>query len=202
MTERPSTRQLEYLVALADRLNFRRAAEACYVTQPTLSTQIKQLETLLGVQLFERDKRHVLPTPAGTALAERARQALRTVDDLLDEARAFREPLSGPLRLGVIPTVAPYLLPGALERLRARFPRLRLFVREDPTERLLEQLARGQLDLLLLAREAELGDVATLDLFEDPFLLAVPRDHPLARRKRVREADLRGEHLILLEDGH
>jgi LysR family hydrogen peroxide-inducible transcriptional activator len=202
MSERPSTRQLEYLVALADHLNFRRAAEACFVTQPTLSTQLKQLETVLGVQLFERDTRRVLPTPAGEALAARARVALRELDDLVAGARGFREPLAGPLRLGVIPTVAPYLLPAALSALRQRFPHLRLFVREDPTDRLLEQLHRGELDLLLLAREASLGDATTLDLFRDPFWLAVPRDHRLAKRKRVREADLTGEQLVLLEDGH
>lgn len=202
MSERPTTRQLEYLVALADHLNFRRAAEACYVTQPTLSAQIKQLETLLGVRLFERDKRHVLPTTAGTELSARARTALRAVDDLLDAAKGLGAPLSGPLRLGVIPTIAPYLLPGVLARLRARFPELKLFVREDPTDRLLELLARGELDVLLLAREAKLGDVVLLDLFRDPFLLAVPAEHALARRKRVQQQDLVGERLILLEDGH
>ena len=202
MTERPSTRQLEYLVALADRLHFGRAAEACFVTQPTLSNQIKELEGALGVRLFERDRRHVLPTPAGEALAGRARHVLREIDDLIDAARGFGEPLAGPLRLGVIPTIAPYLLPGALAEIRTRFPKLRLFVREDPTDRLLEQLADGRLDGLLLAREADLGDVTTLDLFTDPFLLAVPEDHPLAGRKRVRPADLEGERVVLLEEGH
>jgi LysR family hydrogen peroxide-inducible transcriptional activator len=202
MRERPTTRQLEYLVALADQLNFRRAAEACYVTQPTLSAQIKQLETLLGARLFERDKRHVLPTTAGTELSARARVALRAIDDLLDAAKGLGAPLAGPLRLGVIPTIAPYLLPGVLAALRTRFPELKLFVREDPTERLLELLARGELDVLLLAREAKLGEVVLLDLFRDPFLLAIPDDHPLARRRRVHESDLAGERLILLEDGH
>lgn len=198
----PTLRQLEYLVALADALNFRRAAEACYVTQPTLSNQIKELEKNLGVQLFERDKRRVLATPAGALVAERARGVLRAVDDLADQARAFSAPLSGPLRLGVIPTIAPYLLPSAMPRLRERFPKLQLFLWEDHTDRLLTRLAEGQLDLLLLAREAELGDVELLDLFTDPFLLAVPRNHALAKRKRVRQADLAGERLVLLQEGH
>lgn len=202
MKERPTIRQLEYFVALAEHLSFRRAAEACYVTQPTLSAQLQQLEATLGARLFERTKRRVLPTPAGRELAKQAAAALRAVDDLLDAAQGLGAPLTGPLRLGVIPTIAPYLLPGALPRLRARYPALRLFVREDPTERLLELLARGELDALLLAREARLGEVEVLDLFRDPFLLAVPADHPLARRARVQERDLVAERLILLEDGH
>lgn len=202
MSQRPTLRQLEYVLALAEHRNFRRAAEACYVTQPTLSVQLKALEESLGVLLFERDKRRVLPTAAGRELAGRAAEILRAVDDLVDAAAALEAPLSGELKLGVIPTIAPYLLPGALPRLRERYPELRLFVREDPTERLLEGLARGELDGLLLAREAPLGDIALLDLFHDPFLLAVSEGHPLARRRRVRERDLEEERLILLEDGH
>lgn len=202
MRERPTTRQLEYFVALAEHLNFRRAAEACYVTQPTLSAQIQQLEATLGARLFERDKRHVLLTTVGGALAKQATGALQAIDDLLDATRVLGQPLAGPLRLGVIPTIAPYLLPGLLPRLKTRFPGLKLFVREDPTERLLELLSRGELDVLLLAREAKLGDVARLDLFRDPFLLAVPEGHALARRSRIQERDLMSERLILLEDGH
>jgi len=199
---RPTLRQLEYLVALADALNFRRAAEACYVTQPALSAQIQQLEEAVGVRLFERDRRSVRATPAGAALAERARELLTAVDDMVDEARAHAEPLAGPLRLGVIPTIAPYLLPPGLRDLGARFPRLRLAIREDPTQRLLELLAGGELDLLLLAREADLGEVVLCDLFADPFHLVVPAGHRLAKRKRVRRDDLAGAELILLEDGH
>lgn len=201
--ERPTVRQLEYFVALAEHLSFRRAAEACFVTQPTLSAQLQQLEATLGIQLFERDKRRVLPTPAGRELAKQAAATLRALDDLLDTAQCHGTPLSGPLRLGVIPTIAPYLLPRVMPRLRERFPDLKLFVREDPTERLLELLARGELDVILLAREAHLGGkLALLDLFRDPFLLAVPQGHPLAGRRRVQERDLIAERLILLEDGH
>jgi LysR family hydrogen peroxide-inducible transcriptional activator len=202
MKERPTLRQLEYFVALAEHLNFQRAAEACYVTQPTLSVQLQQLEALLGVTLFERTKRKVLPTPAGKTLVEQARRTLRLVDELLDEAQGHGAPLSGPLRLGVIPTIAPYLLPSLLGRLRERYPGLRLYVREDPTERLLDALQRGELDVLLLAREARLGDVVFLEILRDSFYLAVPREHRLARRKKVAERDLVAERLILLEDGH
>lgn len=202
MRERPTTRQLEYLAALSEHLSFRRAAEACYVTQPTLSAQIQELETTLGTRLFERNKRRVLPTTSGKELARRAAVVLQAIDDLLDAAQVHRAPLSGPLRLGVIPTVAPYLLPAVLPSIKRRFPRLELFIREDPTERLLDLLARGELDVLLLARESKLGDVARLDLFRDPFLLAVPQGHHLGRRSRVHEKDLVGERVILLEDGH
>ena len=199
---RPTLRQLEYLSAIADTLSFRQAAEACHVSQPALSTQIQQLERLLGTRLFERDRRSVLPTEAGERAAERARHILAAVDELIAAAQAHREPLSGTLKLGVIPTIAPFLLPRALPRVRARYPALRLWIREEPTARLLQALAAGSMDVLLLALETELGSVRTHPLFEDPFLLAVPPGHRLAGRKRVREADLFDESVLLLEDGH
>jgi LysR family hydrogen peroxide-inducible transcriptional activator len=199
---RPSVRQLEYLVALADTLSFRRAAEACYVTQPALSAQIRALEEILGVRLFERDRRHVLATEAGREVVERARRVLVEIDALAEAARAFQGPLAGTLRLGVIPTVAPYVLPPVLPHVSERFPGLRVFLREEQTARLLDLLGRGELDLLLLALEAELGDVETLALFSDPFVLALPPGHRLARRKVVREEDLRDEPVLLLADGH
>lgn len=199
---RPTLRQLEYVVALARTLNFREAAEACHVSQPALSTQLQRLEQALGVELFERDTRRVVPTAAGAALAAGAGELLARVDDLVGAARGRSQPLSGTLRLGVIPTIAPYLLPPALVDLRAAFPQLALQIHEGPTQDLLRQLGQGQLDLVLLAREAELGAVELLDLFRDPFHLVVPRGHALARRKRVRAQDLLGEALILLEDGH
>ncbi len=199
----PTLRQLEYLVALARTLNFREAAEACHVSQPALSAQIQQLEQLLGVQLFERDKRSVRITPAGEALTIRARVVLAGVDDLVGAARAFLEPLVGTLRLGVIPTVAPYLLPAALPAIRAEYPGLRLLLREDQTEHLLERLSSGDLDLLLLALEADLGEVHTEALFSDPFVLATPIDHGLARADGPVAVDALGdEGILLLEDGH
>jgi LysR family hydrogen peroxide-inducible transcriptional activator len=199
---RPTIRQLEYLVAVADALNFREAARQCHVTQPALSTQIAQLEELLGIRLFERDRRHVLLTPAGAATVKHARGLLTASDDLVEGARALGKPLTGNLRLGIIPTVAPYVLPRALPTLRKRFPDLRLLLREDQTARLVALLAEGRLDLLLLALEADLGDVHSVPLVRDPFHVAFARDHRLAAREQLRDKDLTGETVLLLEDGH
>ena len=195
-------RQLEYFVAVADHRSFQRAAKSCAVSQPGLSAQLAQLEEQLGARLFERSRSGVLITRAGSALLGRARRVLLEARDLEEAARAHTEPLSGELRLGVIPTIAPYLLPGALPAMRAKYPRLRLLLREDQTGRLVEQLWRGELDLLLLALEAPLERLETFELFRDPFLLALPPGHRLARRKRVRERELASEPVLLLEDGH
>lgn len=201
---RPSLRQLEYVEALARARHFGRAARACAVTQPALSAQILALENELGVRLFERSRRGVTPSPAGQRVVERARAVLHQLDELVDTARASREPLSGPLQLGVIPTVAPYLLPGRLPHVRAAFPRLRLYLREDQTERLLARLRDGDLDLLLLALPVEGSDLESLPLFDEAFVLAAPKGHPLVskRRRRVKQSDLSGEEVLLLEDGH
>ncbi len=199
---RPSLRQLEYLVAVADTLHFRRAAESVHVSQPGLSAQIQELERLLGVRLFERDRRRVLATEAGLAAAARARRVLAEVDRLVETARGHSEPLTGTLRIGVIPTVAPYLLPRALPAIRRAFPRLRALLHEDETPRLVEQLEDGSLDVLLLAMETDLGDAERRPLFSDAFLLAVPPGHRFATRRRLRESDLHDEELLLLEDGH
>jgi len=198
----PSVRQLECLVAVAEALNFRQAAEACFITQPALSAQIQQLETVLGLKLFERDRRRVLATAAGSVFAEKARGILAELREFGEAAGAFGEPLSGTLRLGVIPTVAPYVLPRALKEVRRRHPRLRLLLKEGQTARLMELLLEGSLDLVLLALEADLGEVETLSLFVDPFVLAVPTGHRLESRKRVGEKDLFDEQVLLLDDGH
>jgi len=200
--ERPSLRQLECMVAVAEQLNFRKAAEACFITQPALSLQIQQLETLLGTRLFERDRRRVLLTPAGEALVPRARAALAELDALVEAARVLHDPLAGTLRLGVIPTVAPYALPAVIPALRRKFPRLRLLLQEEPTARLVELTQNGRLDLCLLALEADLGGLETRALYFDPFVLAVPAGHALAARKQATEADLAEEEVLLLEDGH
>jgi LysR family hydrogen peroxide-inducible transcriptional activator len=200
--QRPSLRQLEYAVALADHLSFRVAAQACFVTQPALSSQLRELETLLGTRLFERDSRSVRATAAGTALVQGARQALATVDAACDAARGFADPLAGPLRLGVIPTIAPYFLPRALAGIAKRFPRLELKLREEPTPRLVSLVATSQLDLGLVALEADLGGLAELALFVDPFVVAAPAGHPLAAKKRVGKNDLADERLLLLDDPH
>jgi LysR family hydrogen peroxide-inducible transcriptional activator len=198
----PTVRQLECLVAVAQSLNFRRAAEACYITQPALSAQIQLLEGVLGLKLFERDRRRVLPTAVGAALAEQARGILAALRDMTEASASFKEPLSGTLRLGVIPTVAPYLLPRAIQRVHRKCPRLRLLLREDQTARLVEQIHAGTLDLALLALEADLEGLELLPLLVDPFVFAAPRDHPLAGRKRVSEADLLDQDVLLLDDGH
>lgn len=200
--ENPTVRQLECLVAVAETLSFRRAAELCFVTQPAVTSQIQQLEAVLGLKLFERDQRHVLPTPAGTAMAAKARRILADLHDLTGAAAAFQRPLSGRLTLGVIPTVAPYVLPRTLGAVHAQYPDLQLLLREAHTERLVESLGDGSLDIALLALEADLGDLETQPLIRDPFVLAVPAGHPLETQAQVGEDDLRNEQVLVLEDVH
>jgi LysR family hydrogen peroxide-inducible transcriptional activator len=196
-------RQLQYALAVAETLSFRRAAERCRVAQPSLSTQIAQLESAIGVRLFERDRRRVLVTAAGEALLARARRVLVEADDLAAAARAAGDPLAGTLRVGVIPTVSPYLLPRAAPALRAAYPRLAITWVEDKTEELVRRLDAGALDAALLALEAELGDVEHAEIARDPFVLATPRDHPLgARSGPASAAELRGADVLLLDDGH
>ena len=200
--ERPSIRQLEYFVAVALHLNFREAAASCHVTQPALSTQLQQLEALLGVQLFERDTRRVVATPAGISLAKEAHTILDATDQLLDMARASGKPLTGRLRMGAIPTVAPYLLPLVVQAVRKAFPELVLLLTEDQTDRLVAKLHGGDLDVLLLALDVDLLGATEKQLFSDPFVLACPKDHPFATKKVLSEADLFGQTVLLLEDGH
>ena len=195
-------RQLEYIKAIEDHGTFQTAADACHVTQPGLSTQVRQLEDFLEVQLFERGQKPVLVTPAGREILTHARIILSAVDALHEAAQSLTQPFAGRLRFGVIPTVAPFLLPAVIPGLRRAYPALRLELHEAQTGHLVMDLERGELDLLLVALEAPLGDVATLPLFSDDFVLAVPRGHRLAKRKRVRESDLTGESVLLLEDGH
>jgi len=199
---RPTLRQLEYIVAVADKRHFGRAAEACFVTQPGLSAQVRELESLLDIQIFERHSRRVLVTPAGAGLVERARKILVEADELVEAARVAQQPLCGELRLGVIPTVAPYLLPRVLPKMRRKHTELRLLLREDHTARIVAELEAGRLDVLLLALEAELGKAQTFPLFRDDFLAVMPIDHPLARKRSLRQEDLKGEQVLLLEDGH
>lgn len=202
MISQPTLRQLEYLVAIADHGSFHAAARACHVTQPGLSAQLKELETALGLQVFERDRRKVLTTLAGEEMIRRARLVLAEVGHLVEAAHVHTRPLSGRLRLGVIPTVAPYMLPQVLPRVRERYRDLHFELHEGQTEDLVGELKRGSLDLLLLALEARLVGVETQALFEDPFVVAAPKSHRLASRKRLSEGDLADEVLLLLEDGH
>jgi LysR family hydrogen peroxide-inducible transcriptional activator len=196
-------RQLQYVAAVAEARSFRRAAEACHVSQPSLSAQLAEAERGLGVRLFERDRRRVLLSPAGEALLARARQVLVAAEDLVEASRLLADPLAGTLRLGVIPTVGPYLLPVGAPALRKALPRLQLVWTEDKTGGLVRRIVAGELDGALLARESELGDLAHEPIVEDRFVLAAPPDHPLARGAGPVAADaLAGERVLLLDDGH
>jgi LysR family hydrogen peroxide-inducible transcriptional activator len=198
-----SLRQLQYAVAVAESLSFRKAAEACHVSQPSLSAQLAQLEQALVVRLFERDRRRVLVTAAGAALVERARSLLLQADDLVGAARLAGDPLAGTLRIGVIPTISPYLLPVATPALRSAYPRLTTVWVEDKTEILVRRLEAGTLDAALLALEAEIGDVEQEVVADDPFVLATRRDDPLgAKTTPAKPAELRDADILLLDDGH
>jgi LysR family hydrogen peroxide-inducible transcriptional activator len=202
MSHAVTLKQLRYLVAVADTLHFGKAADAANISQPSLSAQIQQLEEALGAQLVERTKRRVLLTPAGTEVTARARRILAEVRDLSDSVQGKAAPLAGDLRLGVIPTVGPYLLPRVLPSLRRTYPDLRLYLREDQTERLAERLKSGDLDALLLAMPVNEPSFEVEPLFDESFVVALPAGHPLAARNQVTESDLGGEHVLLLEEGH
>ncbi|HUL87034.1 MAG TPA: LysR substrate-binding domain-containing protein [Pseudolabrys sp.] len=194
-------RQLRYLTSLARHRHFGRAAEDCAVTQPALSMQVRELEREIGAELVERRPGEIALTDTGLEVAERAERILVATRDLIDFAR-HRDLLSGPLKLGIIPTLAPYVLPRLLPRLQSRHPRLRLEVRETQTRVLLGELARGELDCVMLALPAEGADVDTLKLFDDTFLLAVPATDKQLPRGRVGVDDVDQRRLILLEEGH
>jgi LysR family hydrogen peroxide-inducible transcriptional activator len=196
-------RQLQYAVAIADSLSFRKAAERCHVSQPSLSAQLAQLEDALGVRLFERDRRRVLVTAAARDILERARLILRESDDLVEVAQRSSDPLAGTLRVGVIPTISPYLLPGLTARVRSTFPSLTLLWREEKTEVLVRSLDGGTLDAALLALEADVGDVEREIIGRDPFVLATPPGHELgAKASAAKTSELLDERVLLLDDGH
>jgi len=196
-------RQLQYAAAVADLRSFRRAAERCHVSQPSLSAQVIQLEEQLGVRLFERASRKVIVTAAGEAVLTRLRRLLLEADDLADSVRQLGDPLAGTLRLGVIPTVSPYLLPEIVPELRARHPALSAVWVEDKTENLVEALREGRLDGALLALEAPLGEVEREIVCEDPFVLVAPPGHPLVQATSpATPQELRGAGFLLLDDGH
>ena len=198
----PSLRQLQYLVQLAERRNFRQAADACFVTQSTLSAGIKELETILGTQLVERSTRTMRLTAAGQEIVARARAIIAAAEDLASFAKGTREPFSGPLRLGVIPTIAPFLLPAVLAALRARYPALKPFLREDLTANLLERLRSGGLDFALIALPYDTGDLEVRPLFEDAFWFVAREDDPLVSAKSIAVRQLKPESVLLLEEGH
>jgi LysR family hydrogen peroxide-inducible transcriptional activator len=195
-------RDLRYLVALAEYKHFGRAAEASFVSQPTLSTQIKKLEDELGVALVERTPRKVLLTEVGQEIAQRARDVLNEIDQIKAIARRTVDPGSGTLRLGIFPTLGPYLLPHVLGRIRERFPRLELLLVEEKTEVILRQLREGRLDAGILALPLADQQLHTEFLFEEPFIVAVPGSSDLASRRNLKLEDLEDRSVLLLEDGH
>jgi LysR family hydrogen peroxide-inducible transcriptional activator len=194
--------ELRYLVALANRAHFGRAAEDCHVSQPTLSNQVRKLEEYLGVTLIERNAKSFSLTSMGQEVVEKARKILGQVDALLASTRKSHEPLTGPLNLGVIPSLAPYLLPRLLPLIKNHYGRLQLVVHEDLTEHLLERLRGYRIDAALLALPLDGGHFDAIPLFDEPFWLACPPHHPLAQLESVSESDLCGEPLLLLADGH
>lgn len=197
-----SLRALGYLVALAEARHFGKAAERCFVSQPTLSAQVKKLEEQLGVQLVERGQRHARLTAIGERIVERARRVLDEAREIEELARNHQDPLAGELRLGLIPTVGPYLLPHVAGPVHARFPKLRLLLVEHQTHRLVRLLKEGELDVAILALPVPGERLVTRVLYEESFLVALPADHPLARRRELEVADLAGEELLLLDEGH
>lgn len=195
-------RDLEYLVSLAEQRHFRRAADICHVSQPTLSGQIRKLEDELGVMLLERTSRKVLFTQAGLLLVDQARTVLREVKVFREMASQQGDEMSGPLHIGLIPTLAPYLLPHIIPLLHQRFPQLEMYLHEAQTHPLLDQLDAGKLDCVIMALIKESEAFIEVPLFDEPMLLAVYENHPWVGRDRVPMADLAGEKLLMLEDGH
>lgn len=203
MTPLPTPQQLRYLLALAEHQHFGRAAQACAVTQSTLSAGILMLEHQLDAEILDRGiGKRVVFTALGRELVERARAAMAALQGVVDAAVSAHAPMSGPLRLGIIPTIGPFLLPRLMPELRAAFPHLRLFLREDTTARLIERLRDGRLDVLILALPCDYVGAEVIAVARDRFLVALPPDHLLATRAEVPAAALAAESLLLLEDGH
>ena len=195
-------RALQYFVKLADLRHFSNAANACFVSQPTLSTQIRKLEDELGVQLVERAPKNIMLTPVGAEVAERARLVLRDIEQIRAAARSVGDPANGKLRLGLFPTLAPYLLPHVVPVIRKSYPELSLHLAEEKTEDILRMLHQGELDAALLALPINEEGLEMEVLFKEPFVLAIPNDHPLCDRKEISLTDLNGNELLLLDEGH
>jgi LysR family hydrogen peroxide-inducible transcriptional activator len=195
-------KDLRYLVAVADTRHFGRAAARCHISQPTLSAQLRKLENYLGVQLVERAPRRIALTEAGEAITARARGILESTAEIVTLAQALRDPLAGRLRLALLPTIGPYLLPLVAARIRKALPRLELMLYEYQTRPLLEHLHNGEIDVGILALPVHVEGIVSRPLYDEPFVLALPEAHPLARRREVRATDLDGATLLLLEDGH
>jgi len=195
-------RALQYFVKLAELRHFSNAANACFVSQPTLSTQIRKLEEELGVSLVERAPRQIMLTPIGEDIAHRAKHVLRDIEHIKDAARRSKDPETGTIKLGIFPTLAPYLLPHVIPNIRKQYPDLRLQLAEEKTEDILNMLDQGRLDAGLLALPIEEHGMEMEILFEEPFVTAMPASHPLTDKKTITLKDLEGEELLLLEEGH
>jgi LysR family hydrogen peroxide-inducible transcriptional activator len=195
-------KDLRYLVAVADCRHFGKAAERCFVSQPTLSAQLKKLEDYLGVQLVERQPNNVSLTAAGEQIVSRARRILEASEEVVTLARSHRDPLAGRLRVALLPTIGPYLLPRIAQALRKSLPRLDLQLYEYQTGPLLEKLQGGEIDMGILALPVDLEGLEARELYTEPFIVALPDQHKLAKRESLRADDLKGETLLLLEDGH
>jgi LysR family hydrogen peroxide-inducible transcriptional activator len=195
-------KDLRYLVALADERHFGRAAQRSFVSQPTLSAQLKKLEGYLGVQLIERQPKQVTLTEAGEQIVARARRILEASDEVLALARTHRDPLAGKLRMALLPTIGPYLLPRVAREIHKALPRLELQLYEYQTGPMLEKLGAGQIDVGILALPVEMEGLQARQLYVEPFVLAIPARHRLAKQKSVKVEDLKNETLLLLEDGH
>jgi len=195
-------RAMQYFVKLAELKHFSRAAKACFVSQPTLSTQIRKLEEELGVSLVERAPRKVMLTPIGEDIAHRARHILRDIENIRIAARRSKDPATGTIRLGIFPTLAPYLLPHVIPGIRRCYPKLGMQLAEEKTEDILQMLDQGRLDAGLLALPVEEHGMDVEVLFEEPFVTAMPASHPLADKQVISLKDLEGQELLLLEEGH
>jgi len=195
-------KDLKYLVEVADTRHFGKAAEKCFVSQPTLSGQIKKMEEELGVILFERTKRSVEPTDIGVILIAQAKLILEQAETFQQLAQSHQDPLAGPLRIGVIPTLSPYLLPLILKPLTNQYPKLKLVLSEELTDTLLGRLSKHEIDAALLATPVKDSDLECVPLFDEPFWFIHPHNHPLSQKKEINQADLDGADLLLLTEGH
>jgi LysR family hydrogen peroxide-inducible transcriptional activator len=195
-------RDLKYIIAVAETCHFGKAAERCFVSQPTLSGQIKKLEDELGITIFERTKRSVELTPIGTEIVEHARRVMEQTDAIEQLARAQQDPLSGPLRVGVIPTLSPYLIPLILKPLKQHYPKVKLILTEEITDNLLLRLHNHEIDVAIIATSVDPADLDSIPLFDEPFWLAHPHNHPLYTKEKITHNDLKKLDLLLLSDGH
>lgn len=202
MDRLPTLRQLQHFIALSEHLHFGRAAASVHITQSTLSASLKELEETLGAPLVDRTKRSVVLTPLGMEIATRARLLIAEAEDLTQAAKAVRAPLSGAIRLGVIPTIGPFVLPYALPALRKKYPSLQLYLVEDLTDRLVASLREGTLDIALIALPFDTPGLEVYSISDDPFVLAAPKEHALMHQQEVTADDIQAERLLLLRDGH